>query len=90
MKHNEIVSKNWETFKTRLKSRWNLPDSEIDRYQSNLNLLCQKIQTHYQESRIIVQDFVDNLWFEVFVRSSRKSLPEDSPVFERPDNRLAA
>lgn len=62
----------WRQFKDRVKLRWDeLSDSELDRLEGRFNLLSDLIQQRFDESHEVVQDFIDNLWFEIYVRGSR-------------------
>ncbi|HTL46898.1 MAG TPA: hypothetical protein VL688_02410 [Verrucomicrobiae bacterium] len=73
-KHSQF----WEKFKARLKERWeDLQDDEIDLCINDFDLLSVKIQQRFHESRDVVQDYVDNLWFEIFVRSARQTYPQE-------------
>jgi|GEM_PF-856527 len=64
----------WEMFKARLKERWkNLTDDLIDAHKNDFNTLIAHIQSVSEESREVIQDYVDSLWFEIYVRPSRSS-----------------
>lgn len=64
----------WEMFKARIKDRWgNLTDELIDSHKNDLNTLVSHIQGVSEESRQVIQDYVDSLWFEIYVRRSRSS-----------------
>jgi broad specificity phosphatase PhoE len=73
MSRDEFI-KPWERFKERLKLRWSgLSDQELDEYRGEFDLLCRAIAESFDESRATVQNFVDNLWFEVYVRGSKQA-----------------
>lgn len=64
----------WDNFKIRLKQRWQgLKDSDLDPYRDDLGTLSLNIQHAFGEPRSVVQGFVDNLWFEIFVRGARNN-----------------
>lgn len=69
----DITSEFWKRFKQRVRSRWKgLQDEEIELYRDDMDRLCDRIHERFHEPRIRVQDFIDNLWFEIFVRSSKQ------------------
>jgi len=67
-----LSSLHWEKFKNRIKSRWeDIRDEELESCRSDFNLISSVIQKHSRESKDIIRNFVDNLWFEIYVRGGR-------------------
>lgn len=59
----------WNSYKVQLKKRWNnLTDYEIDHYRGSFNHLAKAIEIKCSESHEVVQDFIDRLWFEIYLR----------------------
>lgn len=70
----KMSQKIWDKFKQRLKERWDgLSDSDMDPYREDLSSLSARIQSTYGDSREVVQGFIDNLWFEIFVRGTKNN-----------------
>ena len=62
----------WNRFKNRLRGRWDsLSEKELDRYEGRFDSLVKIIHERCSEPRDEVQNFIDNLWFEIYVRGSR-------------------
>lgn len=70
---------NWNLFKSRLRARWkDLSDHELDRCRGSFGVLARIIERRFNESRDGVIDYIDNLWFEIYVRGSRHRFPQYS------------
>lgn len=79
------ADKVWENFKLRLVSRWeSLDDRELDACRNDFESLCLKIQELSKEPKTVIQNFIDNLWFELFVRPSRQNHSSKSLNMESP------
>lgn len=62
----------WNRFKRRLRDRWDfLSERELNRYEGKFDLLVKIIHQRCREPKEEVQNFIDNLWFEIYVRGSR-------------------
>lgn len=67
-----ISNKNWTAFKQRVQNRWrDISDHEIERCRGRFAVLSGIIARRCNESRNAVMDYIDNLWFEIYVRGSR-------------------
>jgi hypothetical protein len=74
MTHAEVVNRSWENFKERIRTRWEgLESSDLDLCRHDYRQLVDKIYQGSNDSREAVQNYVDNLWFEIFVRASRQT-----------------
>lgn len=69
----------WENFKVRLKLRWKqLTDEDIEACRDNFNTLSDRVQACCGESREVAQNFIDNLWFEIYVRGAKQTYKKRS------------
>lgn len=76
-KNFSTSNRNWDTFRSKIQNRWqNLSDNEIDRCRGHFSALARTIERRCNESRLGVMDYIDNLWFEVYVRNSRHQFPQ--------------
>jgi|GEM_PF-1820562 len=70
-------NRNWITFREKIKNRWQvLSDNDIDRCRGHFTALANIIERRCNESRLAVIDYIDNLWFEIYVRNSRHQFPQ--------------
>jgi len=64
----------WQKLKTRIKQRWeSLSDEDLDPCRDDFPSLLLNIQHICQEPRSVVLDYIDNLWFEIFVRGTKQT-----------------
>jgi len=62
----------WEKFKARIKGRWQqLSDEDLEYCRNDFQVLSEQIQMRCEESRDTVQNYIDNLWFEIYVRGAK-------------------
>ena len=78
MSQNRKLNRCWQSFKERVKDRWaRLRDSDLDIYQGDFNQLTEQIRRQCDASRDEVRNFIDSLWFEIYVRGSRQRMASE-------------
>lgn len=60
----------------RIKERWSFVQvDELECCRNDFDLLSCKLQECTHESKEVVRNFVDNLWFEIYVRGTKQGVP---------------
>ncbi|MDP3919931.1 MAG: hypothetical protein Q8R76_03895 [Candidatus Omnitrophota bacterium] len=91
MSQDRNLTRCWQRFKERVKNRWtSLRDSDLDVYQRDFNQLTEQIRAHCDESRDVVRNFIDILWFEIYVQGSRQRMGSDDIEGWEADSMTAA
>lgn len=63
-----------------------MDNSDLDACRNDFDSLCLKIEDLSQEPKTVIQNFIDNLWFELFVRPSRQNHSSRSLNLESPQS----